>query len=63
MALRTAFATASEATLTVRSRVAVVFPAELKSTAPMMPPASPMAAASFPYAPVSEGISSRMMSV
>ncbi len=59
---RTALATESEATVTVTSRV-VRRPALRMSTAPMMPPASPIVWASSPKAPGVGGISRRMMSV
>jgi hypothetical protein len=61
--LRTALATASEATVTVTSRVTAFFPTERMSTASMIPPASPTADAREPNAPMEDAISRRMMSV
>jgi hypothetical protein len=62
IALRTALATASEATVTETSRTECAAPTDRMSTAPMMPPASPIADATMPNAPGNVGISKRKMS-
>src|ERR1700733_4495065 len=62
-AARTSFATASDATLIVTSRVMRARLTECMSTAAIVPPASPIALVSTPNAPGSFGISMRMMTV
>ena len=58
-ALRTSFATASDGAPIVTSRTTRVRPIVCMSTAPIAPPASPIAFASEPNAPGSLGMSIR----